>query len=120
TGLAGEPPLFDVVVGRERPGIQTAEVARGDEQRRRREAEVVGLLVVEQAVERLVALLPRGLRAVGGGRGARRVDRLVGFGRAPGAEVVPGRLLRRVRYGALVEDPVRVRLDAQLPADDPG
>src|SRR5512132_548069 len=27
TGLAGEPPLFDVVVGRERAGIEAAEVA---------------------------------------------------------------------------------------------
>src|SRR5713226_6193199 len=86
--LAGEPPLLDVGVRRERARVEAAEILWRDEQRRRREAEVVRLFLVEETVEGVVALLPRRLAAIARRGRARGVDRLVRVGRAPGAEVV--------------------------------
>src|SRR5258705_146747 len=100
--LPGEPPFLDVAVAREGAWIETPQLLRHDEQGRRREAEVVGLLVVEQPVERVVALLPRRLAAVAAGRGARRVDGFVRVNGAEGAEVVAGRSLGHIRDRARV------------------
>src|SRR6266850_3929570 len=118
--LAAEPPLLDIAIGGERAGIDAAQLLWRDEERRRREPEVVRLFFVEQPVQGVVALLPGRLAAISGGRRPGGVDRLVGVGVREGAEVVAHRLLRGVRDRRRVPDPVRVRLDAQLPADDPG
>src|SRR3954454_1232607 len=61
---AREPPGFDVVVGREGPRVDAAQIARRNEQHRPSETEVVRLLVVQKPVQGGVALLARRLAAV--------------------------------------------------------
>src|SRR5581483_4121139 len=117
---ARQPPALDVAVGREGPRVEPAERPRGDEERRRREAEIVRLRIVQQPVQGVVALLPCRLGAVAVGRRARGLDEPVRVGRAERAEVVSGGPLRGVWDRARMPDAEGIGLDVETPADDPG
>src|SRR5688572_4418515 len=89
------PPLVDVPPVAEGTRVVAAHLVRDHPDRVRREAEVVGLLLVEDPVERLVVLLARFLRAVAVARRASLVDRAVELVVGEAAEVEAGALRHR-------------------------